>query len=116
MGAIAKPRANYAVYKGELIPEPGKGPHAGLHLGHLPSKRPCKVVWRQLSTAASLLLRDTATNTVIPRAGERLELMEGSKKTPPHVGKDHQIWLIETMRWFFRSSTKQDQGRRWQRP
>lgn len=99
-----------------LSPQKGKGPILGCTWGICLTESPCKVVWRQLSTAASLLFRDSVPHATGPRAGERHVLTEGSKQTPPCVGKDHQIWPIKTTRWFFRSCTKQAQGRRWQRP
>ena len=48
---------------------------------------------------------------MVPGAGQRHKLTGGSKDSPPCAGKDHQIWPIKTMRWFFRSCTKQAQGR-----
>lgn len=98
-----------------LSPQKVKGPVLGCTWGICLAESPCKVVRRQLSTTASLLFRDSVPHATVPRAGERHELTEGSKKTPPRVGKDHQILPIKTMRWFFRSCTKQAQGRRWQR-
>ena len=98
-----------------LSPQKGKGPMLGCTRGICLPERPCKVVQRQLSTTASLLLRESVPHATVPRAGERQKLMGGSKEPPPRVGKDHQIWLTKTMRWFFRSCTKQAQGRRWQR-
>lgn len=42
MGATTEPRAKYTAYKDKFIPEPaeGEGPRAGLHLGHLPRRKP----------------------------------------------------------------------------